>query len=346
MRFTIDENYLIDAFKRLVNVPSPVCYGEKINPLLEEMAAEFGHTLTYDQRGNGYITLDGENNEKTVLVAAHWDTIGLVVRRVDNNGMIRVRQLGGVNYGSLEGESVTVHTRDGREYTGLIACQSHSVHVFDDARTLERNENTMIVLLDEDVHSKEDVRKLGILNGDFISVDPHCEYTKTGYLKSRFIDDKAAVACVFTMLKYLKEQDLKPKYRTLLAFTFGEEIGLGGPYVPPEVSEYVAIDIGLIGPDYEGHERCVTICAKDNKAPYTYTLTNRLIDYAKKTGCDYAVDIFYRYGTDASVALGTSNNLQAAAFGMPVYCSHGRERTHILSLKNTMNLLLGYVLDI
>ena len=346
MKFPIDEKYLIDCFREIVNVPSPVGYYAQMNPVLEKMAAEFGCEVTYDHKSTAYIHLEGEDHSKKVLIGAHVDTIGCVVRTIDKNGWLRLRNLGGVNYSSLEGETVTIHTRDGREYTGLVACQSHSVHVFDDARTLERNENTMIVLLDEDVHSKEDVRKLGILNGDFISVDPHCEYTKTGYLKSRFIDDKAAVACVFTMLKYLKEKELKPKYRTLLAFTFGEEIGLGGPYVPPEVSEYVAIDIGLIGPDYEGHERCVTICAKDNKAPYTYTLTNRLIDYAKKTGCDYAVDIFYRYGTDASVALGTSNNLQAAAFGMPVYCSHGRERTHILSLKNTMNLLLGYVLDI
>lgn len=346
MKFQIDEKYLFDCFRRLVEVPSPVCYGEKINPLLEEMAAEMGCRLTYDLRGNSYITLDGEDNDKTVLVAAHWDTLGLVVRRVDADGKIRVRQLGGVNYCSLEGESVTIHTRSGKEYTGLITCQSHSVHVFDDARTLERNENTMIVLLDEDVHSKEDVRALGILNGDFISIDPRCEVTPGGYLKSRFIDDKAAVACVFAMLKHLKENGLKPKYRTMLCFTYGEEIGLGGPWVPAEVSEYVAIDIGLIGPDYEGHERCVTICAKDNKAPYTYALTNRLIAYAEKAGCDYAVDIFYRYGTDASVALATSNNLQAAAFGMPVYCSHGRERTHALSLQNTTNLLLAYVLDI
>jgi len=346
MKFQIDENYLIDTFRRLVNVPSPVCYPVQIDPLLCELARENGCTATRDRRGTSYITLEGEDNSKTVLVSAHWDTLGMVVRTVDGNGMIRVRQLGGVNYCNLEGVSVTVHTRDGREYTGMMTCQSHSVHVFDDARTLPRTENTMVLLLDEDVHSKADVRALGIRNGDFISIDPNFEYTKTGYIKSRFIDDKAAVACAFTMIKYLNENGLKPKYRTMLAFTFGEEIGLGGPWVPDEVEEYVAVDIGLIGPDYEGHERCVTICAKDNKAPYSYDLTNRLIACAEKAGCDHVVDIFYRYGTDASVALGSSNNLQAAAFGMPVYCSHGRERTHIDSLKNTMNLLLGYVLDI
>jgi len=346
MRFALDEQYLLKCLEDLLHTPSPVSYGVHINPLLERYAAELGYTLTYDRRGTSYITLDGEDNNKTVLLAAHWDTLGMMVRTVDNNGMIRVRNLGGMHFGNAEGESVTVHTRDGRTYSGLLACQSHSTHVFDDARTLERSEKTMVVLLDEDVHSKEDVRKLGILNGDIISVEPHFEYTKNGYIKSRFIDDKAAVACVFTMLKYIRENNLKPRYRTMLAFTFAEEVGLGGPWVPPEVCEYIALDIGLIGPDYEGHERCVTICAKDRKAPYTYELTTRLIEHAKKAECDYAVDIFYRYSTDASTALTSSNNTSVGAFGMPVYCSHGRERTHILSLLNTANLMLAYVLDI
>ena len=251
MRFNVDEKFLIDCFKDIVNTPSPVGYYVKMNPVLEEYAAKFGHKVTYDNKSTAYITLEGEDNSKTVLVGAHPDTLGMVVRTIDKDGMIRVRQLGGVNYSSYEGETVTIHTRDGREYTGLMTCQSHSVHVFDDARTLPRDENTMMVILDEKISSKEDVRALGIRHGDFISVEPRCQVTENGYIKSRFIDDKGAIACVFTMLKYLSENNLKPKYRTILAFPYSEEIGFGGTYVPPEVSEYVAIDIGLIGPGYD-----------------------------------------------------------------------------------------------
>ena len=346
MRFAIDTNFLLDCFQEIVNTPSPVGFYPLLNPVLEKYAAMFGQTVTYDNKSTAYITLDGEDNSKTVLVGAHADTIGLIVRKVDADGMIRVRQLGGVNYGSLEGETVTIHTRSGKTYTGLFACQSHSVHVFDDARTLERNENTMVVILDEKVRSKDDVYALGIRHGDFVSIEPRCQITENGYVKSRFIDDKAAVACCFAMLKYLSENNLKPKYRTILAFPYGEEIGFGGTYVPAGVSEYVAIDIGLIGPDYDGDEYKVSICAKDNASPYDYDLTTRLVTYAEKAGCDYAVDIFYRYGTDGTAALRAGNNLRAAAFGMAVYCSHGMERTHVEGLRNTTNLLLAYVLDI
>ena len=346
MKFSVDMQYLVDCFRRIVNTPSPVGYYAQLNPVLAELAASFGYDLTFDRRGTPYIVLEGQDNSKTVMLGAHSDTIGMVVRSIDRDGMIRVRQLGGMNFSSAEGETVTVHTRDGRNYTGLLACQSHSVHVFDNARTLERNEDNMIVILDQKIRSKEDVQALGIRNGDFISVDPRCQVTENGYLKSRFIDDKAAIACCFAMLKYLAETGEKPAFRTILAFPYTEEIGFGGTFVPEEVSEYVAIDIGLIGPQLDGDEYKVSICAKDASAPYDYDLTNRLIAYAEKSGCDYAVDVFYRYGTDGNAAVRAGNNLRAAAFGMAVYCSHGMERTHLVGLENTVNLLLAYVLDI
>lgn len=346
MKFEIDKNFLMDCFKEIVETPSPTGYYVKLNPVLERYASMFGKTVTYDNKSTAYITLEGEDNSKTVLIGAHADTIGMVVRSIDKDGMIRVRRLGGVNFAGLEGETVTIHTRSGRDYTGLMVCQSHSVHVFDDARTLERNESTMMIILDQKIKSDKDVRELGIRHGDFISVEPRFQYTENGYIKSRFIDDKAAVACCFTMLKYLQENNLKPKYRTILAFPYGEEIGFGGTYIPENVSEYIAVDIGLIGPDYDADEYGVSICAKDAAAPYDYELTNRLIDYAEKAGCDYHVEVFYNYGTDANAAVRAGNNIRAAAFGMAVYGSHNMERTHIEGLNNTMNLLLAYVLDI
>lgn len=345
MKYTYDPQDILRYFETLIHIPSPVGYYVQMNPVIRKLAEELGETVTHDNKNTAYITLDGVDNSKTVLIGAHLDTLGMVVRSIDADGMIRVRQLGGVNYNSIEGETVTIHTRDGRSYTGLMSCQSHSVHVFDDARTLERNENTMMIILDELVASKADVHSLGIRHGDVISIDPRCQITPNGYLKSRFIDDKAAVACCFAVLKHMKKQGLKPKYRTVFAFPYAEEIGLGGTYVPAEVSEYIAVDIGLIGPDYDGTERKVTICAKDASTPYDYELTSHLIALAEKNEIDHAVDIFYRYGTDANAALKAGNNLRAAAFGMAVYCSHGMERTHIDGLTATCELLLSYLLE-
>ena len=141
-------------------MPSPTGYYVKLNPLLEQYAAMLGEKVTYDNRCTPYITIEGEDDSKTVLVGAHADTLGFMIRAIEPDGKLRIRNLGGVCYQSAEGESVIIHTRDGREYTGLVACQSHSVHVFDDTRTMPRDESTMIVLLDENVSSAEDVRAL------------------------------------------------------------------------------------------------------------------------------------------------------------------------------------------
>ena len=344
MKYNINQQYLLDSFKRIINVPSPVGYYTELNPVLEEMAQQLGLSVTRDNRSTTYITLPGRNSNKTIMVGAHADTLGMMVYKIEKDGKLRVRQLGGCNFNNLEGETVYIHTRDGRKYSGLLACQSHSVHVFEDARSLERNESTMFIILDENISTKEEVQTLGISNGDFVSVDPRMQLTANGYLKSRFIDDKGAIACCFTAIKYLQEHDLRPACNVTFAIPYNEEIGFGGTYIPEGISEYLAIDIGLIGPDLEGNEHSVSICAKDNAAPYDYELTNRLIECAKATDTPYAVDVFYRYGTDANAAMRAGNNLRAAAFGMAVYCSHGMERTHIDGLMGTVNILLEYLL--
>lgn len=346
MKFHVDGAFLIDCFKELVSVPSPTSFCVKLNPVLEEYAARFGCSVTYDNKDTAFITLEGEDNSKTVMLSAHADTIGLAVRKIEGDGRIRVATIGGINMANVENETVTVHTRDGREYTGLITCQSHSTHVFADATTMPRDADTMVVLLDERVSSTEEVKALGIRHGDLISIDPHYEYTEKGFLKSRFIDNKGAIACCFTMLKYLKEHNLKPKYRTILSFSYFEEVGLGGCHIPEEVSELISIDIGLADTSLEGNEFAVSICAKDSFTPYNYIMTSRLIDYAEKAECDYAVDTYFRYGSESNQALQAGHDIRVGLIGMAVYCSHGRERTHIDGLKNTTNLMLAYVLDI
>lgn len=346
MKFNIDTKYLIDCFKSIIDTPSPTEYYVRLNPVLEKHAEALGLTMTFDNRNNAYITLDGEDNSKTVLISAHADTIGLMVKKIEPNGTLRVSPIGGINFATLEGETVTVHTRSGKDYTGLFLCQSHSVHVFSNTKTLERNEETMMILLDERVNSKEDVKALGINPGDFVSIDPRFQITENGFIKSRFIDDKGAVACCFSALKYMKENGLIPKYKTIFQFPYAEEVGFGGSYIPEGVSEMIAVDIGLIGPDLEGNEFSVSICAKDASQIYNYDMTGKLIELAKKAECDYVVDLYFRYGSDVGAARRGGNDIKGGLFGMAVYGSHGMERTHVDGLLNTANLLLAYLLDI
>lgn len=343
MNNLFDQEYCLHCLEEFINTPSPVSYFEEVNPLIEKYAADLGLSVSFDKKHTGYITVDGTDNSKTVMIGAHLDTLGLMVRKIESNGTIRVRNLGGVCHGSIDNETVFIHTQEGNVYSGLYVCQSHSTHVFDDARTLPRNENTMMISLDEPVHSKEDVLALGIQNGDIISIRPRFQKTPNGYIKTRFIDDKAAVAVCFTVLDYMVKNKIKPKYKTIFSFPHFEEINHGGAYLPDSIDEYVAIDIGLIGPGLNGTERSVSICAKDAFTPYDRTLTNHLVSLCKENDISYNIDVFFNYGTDASAAWRSGNNVAVAAFGMACWCSHGLERTHVDGLKETYRLLLTYL---
>lgn len=329
--------------RELINTPSPVSYYEEIHPVMEAFAKEFGYTIEYDRKRTAYIRVEGNDTTKNICVGAHLDTIGLMIRHIAADGTLLLRNLGGINYNNVEGCSVHIHTRDARTYTGLLVCKAHSTHVFDEARGMVREEKNMMVILDEDVHNAHDVRALGIEHGDIISIDPDYHYTEKGYIKSRFIDDKAAVGAVFAVLETMKNETIRPAYTTLFAFPLYEEIGHGGAYLPSEVEEYVALDIGLIGPDHTGSEYKVSICAKDNYTPYDRALTTKLINLAKEHDLQYSVDVFYHYGTDASAAIRAGNNVYAAAFGMGCFASHGMERCHIEAVEETAKLLLAYL---
>lgn len=341
----IDISFLTDVMKKLIETPSPVGYYEKMKPVLEELAESLGYEVTYDNRDTAYITVTGEDTSKTVCLSTHADTLGFMVRGINMDGTLRVRALGGINFANVESENVTVHTRSGKTYTGSLVCAHHSSHAYDDAKTMERNDSSVYVLLDEFVKNEGDVRALDIRHGDYISIDPRFHVTENGFVKCRFIDNKAAMACSFAVLKAMAENNVKPKYNTVFTFSFYEEIGFGGIFVPKNISEYVAVDIAILGPDSDGSEQAVTICAKDAAMPYDYSLTNRLIAAAERNECNYAVDLFYRYGSDASQAIKGGNNVRAAAFGMGVYSSHGVERTHLDGIKNTARLMLAYVLE-
>ena len=218
MTYDIDKDYLLDTLRACVEVESPVGYYPEAHEWLREELSEMGYEMTVDNNATAYVRVPGRSAEKVVCLGAHLDTIGLVVRGINDDGTLRVRQLGGINYHSIEGETCTVHCRDGRAVAGQVICDHHSTHVFDDARSRERTEDTMAVSLVADVASAEDARALGVTEGAVVGIDPHFERFDNGYVISRHIDDKAAVAVLLDVLRWLAQTGERPAYDTLFAF--------------------------------------------------------------------------------------------------------------------------------
>lgn len=178
-------------------------------------------------------------------------------------------------------------------YEGTVISETPAKHVFKDANTHPREERDMVIRLDEIVRSKEDVEKLGIAAGDFVCYDTKTTFTSSGFLKSRFIDDKACAGIFLTLLTIFKELNIKPKHKTYICFSVHEEIGYGGSTLPRDMKELLVVDMGCIGDDLSCKETNVSICAKDSSGPYDYAMTSRLVELSKEPFKIKMNDSFY-----------------------------------------------------
>lgn len=341
----LNRDYMLRFLEKLLQTPSPSGYCMHAMRLAEEEAARLGYEMERTPKGNGILTIPGQNPDHVLALSGHVDTLGAMVRSIKPNGMLRFTPIGGYAMQTVEGEYCRIHTRDGREYEGTVLSTKPSVHVYSDARDWKREEANMEIRIDEPVATKEDAEKLGIAVGDIVSWDPRTRILPNGWVKSRHLDDKASVAALFGILEWLKREGKQPAVTVKIILSTYEEVGHGTSFIPPDVTEMIAVDMGALGDDLSATERDVSICAKDSSGPYDYEMTSKLIELAKREALPYAVDIYPYYGSDASAALRGGSNIRAALIGPGVHASHGMERTHADAIVNTAALLIAYMME-
>lgn len=343
MNFESKIDFLKQTVHTLMSADSPTGFTEFALEEAEKLVQSIGYPTRRTRKGNLVVSIEGRDESRRVGLCAHLDTLGLMVRSITDQGRLMFTSLGAPLLPSLEGEYCRVYTKSGKCYTGTILSLSPAIHVFSDASTRPRDEKNMAVTLDECVSSKEDVKALGIRPGDFICFDPKTTFTESGFLKSRFIDDKGSVSILITLLKLMKESGVKPRYHTEISFTVYEEVGHGASAIFDDVEELLVVDMGCVGDDLTCTEKQVSICAKDSCGPYDYRMVSRLVQLAEENGVDFAVDIYPRYSSDASAYWHSGHDTPAALIGPGVYGSHGMERTHLQGMLNTMKLAALYL---
>lgn len=331
----------LELLEKIMTMPSPTGFTKNKISFLKEYCTNLGYSCDVNNKGNLIVHIKGKDDYKIGL-SAHVDTLGLMIRSIRNDGHLVFTPLGGPILPTYDGEYVKIYTRDGKTFTGTVLSTSPSSHVYSDANSKVRNADNMYIRLDEMVKSKEDTIKLGICNGDFVSIDPKFEITSSGYIKTRFLDDLASVFILLEVLKYLKDNNHTPQHTLEFIFSTYEEVGHGASNIP-NVNELLAVDMGCIGSDLSCTEEMVSICAKDSSGPYDYDMVSKLVALAKENNLNYAIDIYPFYGSDASSALRGGNDIKCALIGAGIAASHGMERTHILGIENTLKLIFAYI---
>jgi len=335
-------DYAVDQIVRLCRIPSPSGYTRQAQEYLVETLSGMGWAPVRTRKGSVLCDLGGPG--EGLVLAAHVDTLGAMVRTVKGNGRLRMTWIGGFPGNYIETENVTIHTRAGKAYSGTIQIVDPSAHVNRKVTEAHRDDTGLEIVLDEKVKSREDVEKLGIGTGDFVSFDPRTVVTESGYIKSRHLDDKASASILLSLAKWVKEERVTPSRRTWLLFTTYEEVGHGGAAgIPEGVAEMISVDMGCVGDDLQADETMVSICAKDSRGPYDYDVTTALTNLARALELQYALDIYPYYGSDVDVALNAGHDIRHGLLGPGVFASHGYERTHREGVEHTLRLLAAYI---
>ena len=328
----------------LLAIDSPTGFTRQAAEWVLNAFRSLGYEARTTVKGGVLIDLGGSDENDGLLLEAHADTLGGMVAEIKGSGRLRLTALGGMRPENGEAENVRVYTRSGRVIEGTFQLCNASVHVNGSYSDTKRTYDTIEVVLDENVSSAQETKALGISVGDIVCFDPRTRRTASGYLKSRFLDDKLSVGILLGFAKYLKDSGVEPERKLYAHITVYEEVGHGGSAsVPAGVTEAISVDMGCVGQGLDCTERQVSICAKDSGGPYSYEVVGRLIDAAQREKADYAVDVYPHYGSDVEATLSAGNDLRHGLIGAGVYASHGYERSHIDGVWNTLKVLKGYL---
>ena len=337
-------NYATEQAVALLAIDSPSGYTKAAAEWVRAEFEALGFAARITTKGGVLIDLGGEDAQDALLLEAHADTLGAMVAEIKASGALRVTNLGGMRAENGEAENVRIHTRSGRVYEGTLQLCNASVHVNGSYGDTKRSFDTTEVLIDEDVKTAEDTRALGIEVGDIVCFDPRTRVTDSGYIKSRFLDDKLSVGILLGLAKYIKDNGKTLSRKVYAHVTVYEEVGHGGAGpVPCGVTEAISVDMGCVGDGLGCTERKVSICAKDSGGPYSYEVVGKLIEAAKAENADYAVDVYPHYGSDVEATLSAGSDIRHGLIGAGVYASHGYERSHIDGVWNTLKVLKGYL---
>lgn len=337
-------DYLLDQLQKIMVIDSPSGYTKEVIHYLSSELDRLGFSVDHTVKGGLIADLGGKDDKNALVIGAHVDTLGAMVQEIKSNGRLKITNIGGLNANNIEAETVTVVTKFNGTYEGTCQLCNASLHVNGKYDDTSRSFDTVEIVLDEPVFSKEDVEKLGICTGDYVCVDPRTKITKSGYIKSRFLDDKLSVAIILAYAKYLADEKIALDRKVYAYFSVYEEVGHGAAASMPDgITESLNIDMGCVGDGLECNEHKVSICAKDSAGPYNYEMVTNLILAAKKANAQYSVDIYPYYGSDVEVTLRAGYDIRHGLIGPGVYASHGYERSHKDGVLSTLKLLQSYI---
>ncbi len=233
---------LRDLVRELMLIPGLSGHEGRIRRAIKQKLAELGLATSTDRLGNLIATVPGAEDAPDVMLFAHMDQLGLIVRKIEANGLIRAERLGGVPEKALPAQEVLLCVGEGRDVPGVIANKSHHATSQEEKyRVLSYPE----LFIDTGFASAADVLAAGIQIGTPIVYAPNFVELGNGRIAGTAIDDRAACAVMLEVARALDEVDTHPTVH--LVFSVLEEFNLRGALTAAQMLQPdIAIQLDLI----------------------------------------------------------------------------------------------------
>lgn len=211
--------------------------------LIEDIMVNFkesDYQIDIDPIGNVSLHKDIDPHKKNVMVFAHMDEIGFMIRKLENNGYLRFERMGGVNRQIIPGCKVVLKTDKGL-VPGVVGLKSHHFMPDSEKFTVPSLDKMYI---DVFVRSKEEAYQLGIDVGTMVSFKPDVEVIRDTYITGKSLDNRVAVALLYELARSLEKLDLN--YNLYIVFPVMEEFNIRGliPCIRKIKPEYsIGLDI-------------------------------------------------------------------------------------------------------
>ena len=325
---------IIDTLKHLLDQPSPVGHCDAVSRLVASRLQAMGWQVTRKSDGAVVATLGAETAQQRPLVfAAHIDTLGAQVKAIKANGRLELVPVGSWSSRFAEGARASVHADQG-PVRGTILPTKASGHAYgDDVDTQPVTWENVELRIDEKAANAGETEALGVRVGDPVSIDPQPEFHDNGFIVSRHLDDKAAIAVLLNLAESLADAESRPDRTIHLAFSASEEMGTGASqFAGFDGTDIIGLDIGVVADGHTSREDGIALCMGDSSGPYHRDLSLWIERTCQDAGIDCGRDVFRNYFSDLTAMKRAGADARMALLTFGVDASHGYERTHVDSL--------------
>ncbi|WP_094542191.1 M42 family metallopeptidase [Brucella grignonensis] len=227
----------------LMLTPGLSGHEDRVRRLIARDLADLPLEFVTDRLGNLIATMKGDESAPSVMLFAHTDQLGFIVRKIEENGLIRIERLGGIPEKALPAQAVLFCVGEGRDVHGVIANKSHHATPAEEKYKVTPYAELFI---DVGAESAEDVKALGIEIGTPVVYAPRVIHLNENRVIGTSVDDRAGCAVVMEVARQLAKNGARPTVHFVFAVL--EEFNLRGAMVAaqaikPDIA--IQLDIGL-----------------------------------------------------------------------------------------------------